>query len=321
MPAAAPDPTQRLLRLAAYLKSSFEDGRDFDLDTVTGQVPDYEDDAPRRSDGTLERGTRQYESLRRKFRRDCEDLEALLGIMVAWDDLSRTYRVQPPFFTAHERVALVAATAIATVSDDGERGGAGIGDAVGGDGGEVFVRITNDVGRLRDAIASRSVVTFTYNGKRRELEPYALAYRDDHWYVAGRDRTVAGVRAFRLDRVANDVAEPGLRFRDESDAFVLPPGLDPDGLFRFDPEEWGADPPVTARVRVAADVAPRFQLLVRGRIAAADGDTVEVEAEVRNRAAFRDRVLSFRDQARVLGPPELVAVVDDWLRAIAEPVR
>ena len=39
--------------------------------------------------------------------------------------------------------------------------------------------------------------------------------------------------------------------------------------------------------------------------------------EVRHHTSTRNRILSFREHARVLGPPALVAIVRDHLAALA----
>src|SRR5262249_32624755 len=60
---------------------------------------------------------------------------------------------------------------------------------------------------LQEAVENRQVVVFRYHGRRREeetqriVEPAALWYGADAWYVEGRDRMRDAVRAFRLDRV------------------------------------------------------------------------------------------------------------------------
>lgn len=314
MTAAQPDPTRRLLELAAYLKRSQDTGTGFDLDTVTAELPGYDDDAPRDADGRLSKGAKQS-ALRKKFQRDLHDLNSMLGVDVRYDEHDRVYRVARPFFSPAERLALVAASTLAAVDDDRPLGPAALGGAVEEEGQEVFLRVDAAAGLLRRAIEARHEVAFRYNGRDRVLEPYSLAYRDDHWYVAGRDQTVGTTRTFRLDRIeaqgGHDVIEERVDSR-----FELPDDLDAAGLFRFDPDEWGTDPPVRARVRVRADVAARFQLIVGGDIVEERDDVAVVEADVRNYDAFRDRVLSFRDYAQVLAPAELVAVVDDWLAAI-----
>jgi predicted DNA-binding transcriptional regulator YafY len=314
---AAAGSAQRQLDLAAYLKDRLDASAEFTLDVATAAVPSYAADAARRPDGSLVPKTRELESLRRQFRRDLDDLKERFGIDVAYDEHHHVYRVKPPFFTTAERQALIAAAAIASVDDTRDRDTAEIGGAVDARGHEVFLKVDDAVRLFRDAIVARAVIGFRHNHRDRQLEPYGLAYRDDHWYVGGFDRAADGPRAFRFDRIEMQDGRLALHTVEPGPAYDIPPGFDPSTLFRFDPDVWGSDPPVTARVEVDADLAWRFAIVVDGHIVAEDEHAAIVEAHVRNYAVFRDRVLGFRSAARVIEPPELVAAITDWLHQIA----
>ena len=85
---------------------------------------------------------------------------------------------------------------------------------------------------------------------------------------------------------------------------------------RLDPNDWGNDPPVIARVRVAADHVQNLQYELGGRVVERDDVSCVVELDVRHYSAFRDRLLGFRDHAVVIEPPALVTYVRDHLAAI-----
>src|SRR5205823_13124127 len=55
------------------------------------------------------------------------------------------------------------------------------------------------------AISRRRPVTFSYRGTQRRVDPWRLAFRNGHWYLAGRDHDRDGERNFRLDRLDADI--------------------------------------------------------------------------------------------------------------------
>jgi len=73
-------------------------------------------------------------------------------------------------------------------------------------------------GVVWDALLARSVVRFTYHGRRREVQPWKMISRSGAWYVLGLDETVDSPRVFRLSRIEDQpvrVGSPG--------AYDLPP--------------------------------------------------------------------------------------------------
>lgn len=79
---------------------------------------------------------------------------------------------------------------------------------------------------LAAAVVDRTTVTFAYQAPqsaatKRTVDPYALARRRGRWYLIGFDHTRAGIRAFRIDRIASTISlssQPG--------AFTPPEQLD-----------------------------------------------------------------------------------------------
>jgi proteasome accessory factor B len=54
---------------------------------------------------------------------------------------------------------------------------------------------------LREAIAARSEVSFSYHDAPRTLQPYGLLLREGFWYVIGHDLGHHEVRTYRVDRI------------------------------------------------------------------------------------------------------------------------
>ena len=67
-----------------------------------------------------------------------------------------------------------------------------------------------DFHSITTAISERCTISFTYLSpslarENRAVAPYAIATRNSHWYVAGRDLAKNGVRTFRFDRIEGEI--------------------------------------------------------------------------------------------------------------------
>jgi len=161
------------------------------------------------------------------------------------------------------------------------------------------------------AISRRRPVTFSYRGAERRVDPWRLAFRNGHWYLAGRDHGRDEERNFRLDRVESDIVI------DESGDPFEPP-VDTPG--HAAPWQMGDEVPVTARLLVDADHAG-WAVGQVGRDAVEsrrDDGSVVLSVHVTNRSAFRSFVLGFLDHAEVLDPPELRAEMVSWLEQLCD---
>lgn len=314
-----PSPAERILALAAYLDAHRRDP--VTLDDIARDVPGYRDE-PDGSDGphpatTLTKQSKEWESVRKKLHRDLDDLRTQWGIDVGYDDVEHHYRLAPPFFTAGERAALISAAAVVAVEGvhTGEPGA--IGSKVDDRLARVIVSVHDLVDDFRDAIASRTPVTFVHEGRVRVLEPWALGIWRNRWYVAGGDPDHAhDMRRFRLDRI--DVSPSGhLTGAGAPGSVAVPEWFDVDKAFDFDPNSWGHDPVLDARVRVATDHAAAFVDEFGGDVVARDTDHVTVAFAVRHYESFRNRLFAFRGNAVVEAPPELVDQVRAHLHAVA----
>lgn len=76
------------------------------------------------------------------------------------------------------------------------------------------------------AISKRELVSFSYLSASmvsqiRTIEPYAIATRNSHWYVAGRDIEKQEIRTFRLDRIDGEIS-----ISRNAQGFDIPAGFD-----------------------------------------------------------------------------------------------
>jgi proteasome accessory factor B len=168
---------------------------------------------------------------------------------------------------------------------------------------------------LHDAMSRLQVVSFTYNGRTRELEPFGLLARSGWWYLVGNDRSVNAMRTFRVDRISSDVVVL------EGETFERPADFDVRTSFPADLKELpdsidvGGD---IAKVLIdATDVNTVLgqygpdALVERHR----DGSAT-FAIPCANVQAFEHWLLGFLDRAEVLEPVKLRQHVVEWLTAL-----
>ncbi len=166
---------------------------------------------------------------------------------------------------------------------------------------------------LREALAERAEVAFSYRGTARRLQPYGLLLRGGHWYLIGHDLAAAGQRTYRVDRIegAVDVGEPG--------TFQRPEDFSAAAAFPADPKELGDEPTSRADVRFDAPLASLItgslpdEAVVRRE---PDGSVV-VSVACANLDAFRAWLFAWGTHAEVLGPAQVRAAVVAWLDDLA----
>ncbi|HKY14501.1 MAG TPA: WYL domain-containing protein [Microthrixaceae bacterium] len=263
-------------------------------------------------------------SFRRAFERDKDDLRGMLVPIVTeevpfsdppqigYRILSKDYYLEDPGLTNEELAALkLAAGAIQvegqTPSIESLRKLGGV-VSDPSDEGETLAVLPVQAG-LADvfrAQAERRVISFGFRGERRRLQPYALSFQRGHWYVAGFDEDRAATRNFRLDRIEGDIvvgSEPG--------AFELTAPTD------IQLQSWllGDGEPVEATVLVDAEIAAHARQEFGDAAhweTRPDGSAVLTLA-VTNPENFRSFVLTYLEDAEVLGPPDLRNMVVSWL--------
>jgi len=298
-------PTERILNLAAY---AHERGVPVSLEAITVDVPGYEVAGP------LVAGTPEWETVRKRLQRDLADLRDHWGIELRFDPDADGYVLAPPFLDRAERTALIAAATIVGVEGiDSGRPGA-IGSAVDDSEAQIVVRVHELVAVLRGAISTRSTVTFGYDGATRRVQPWAIGTWRNRWYLAANDCALDELRRFRLDRIAPGAPTIAV---DTTDTYSVPSDFDVDAAFDLDPNSWGHDPVLHARVLVERDHVGSFVTEMGGAVTSHDDDGSVVELDVREYQSFRTRLLSFGGHARVESPPELVELVASHLRALA----
>ena len=300
---------ERLLKLLAIL-----------LDTT---VPLSAEDLRRRLGGYPDNDA----SFRRAFERDKDDIRQL-GVTIQKQNVPDRdppvegyfidqveYAGKDPGLEADELTALHLAAALVRVEDLGD-------DALWKLGGrptsqapdaEPAVHLasteqTNNAGILQVAIAKRQLVRFTYGDVDRELEPARLSFKRGRWYVSGIDRSRGAERVFRLDRIETAI-EVG-----EANAFEAQTVRGPQVTRTW---ELGDQEPLMTQVQIESEVAAWAKLqLEPSEVEEQSDGSIVANLSVRNPEHFRDWVLSFYDNAVVLGPPEMRTMMIDWLEGM-----
>jgi predicted DNA-binding transcriptional regulator YafY len=170
---------------------------------------------------------------------------------------------------------------------------------------------------IRDAVAARAPITFSYRGEERRLDPWGLLLRGGFWYVVGHDHDRDAQRTFRVDRMdggatAIVVGPPG--------SFQRPGTFDPRNAFPADPKQIGhsAADGVEAIIRIDAGRAGAVEReLGADRVVERSADGIVVRVPASNLPALRSWVLGLLEHAVVLEPPEVRTHIVEWVRAVA----
>ncbi|MGH8994130.1 MAG: helix-turn-helix transcriptional regulator [Acidimicrobiia bacterium] len=302
----------RLERLTNLIAVLLETRRPLTLEEIADRVPGYPDEPNTR---------------RRQFERDKATLRDIgvpisLEALYAFDHETgyrihrKDYELPPLDLSDDERVALhLAVTAVGLEGGEGRHALWKLGGAEGtGAAPLAALPSVPALPLLFDAYRRRAPVHFTYRGEPRRLWPFGIVFRNGHWYGVGHDPDRDAIRAFRADRI-----EGGLE-TGPAGGFEPPAGFDPSSALRDEPWRFGDEEPIEARVRVAPPHAGWVVAEVGEGAVAERGDdgSVVLRMAVTNRAAFRSFVLGLLDSAEVVGPPELVAEVVEWLEALAQ---
>jgi len=312
----ADSPADRILKLAAYAADCARSYTLITLTSVVDDVPGYATNAPRDDFGDIVADTTEWEAVRKKLQRDAKALRDSWGISLDYDETDHSYRLASPFFTPAERRALLAAAATVDVEGLPNTKPGELGAAIDDSGVSVILRLHAFVAAFRVAISGRNRVSFEYDARNRTVEPFALGMWRNRWYLAGSDATNGEFRRFRLDRIES----PAIAI-DAGSHFEIPDDFEPDTAFALDPNEWGTDPVLRARVRVSADHVQAFVDELGGEVTRAGHGpdaAVFVELDVRHYDSFRTRLLTFGRNAVVESPPELVDRMRAHLAALAD---
>ena len=296
------------MSLAAFLAHS---GRPRSLDEIRVAIPEY----------------KPGEAGRQMFIRDKRELVAAGFEVTEGDDryiIPRDRLYLPDLFLEDaERAALL----VALLSVRESRGSLRtVGATVGGFGDLSDVRkgrapaVQADLNAaacvdvLHRAISERRRVTGSYGGKERTLEPLGLLSRRGHWYLHARDLADGERKNFRVERFGSgpDMVGP-------SGAFAHPADLDLTAVLQ---DAWNLPSDVRYEVVVEVDdtMAGRaaFEVADDAELTWLADGSLRLTMVVTHLDAFRSWLLSYRDHAVVVGPPEVRQHIRSWLTGMVQ---
>lgn len=167
---------------------------------------------------------------------------------------------------------------------------------------------------LREAVARRTCVTFSYRSVDRVVDPWGLLLRDGFWYLVGFDHGRRDRRTYRIDRIESDVQ------LQSGSTFERPANFDPREAIPDDPKLIGADDS-TRDARVWIDrgrAAAAVRELGEDRVVERRSDgSIEFDVPCAHLPAFRSWLLGYLEHAEVLAPESVRQSVIDWLEAVA----
>jgi proteasome accessory factor B len=173
---------------------------------------------------------------------------------------------------------------------------------------------------IEAATRHKKRVTLTYQAattglvSKRDLDPYALVYRDGAWLAVGWCHLRREVRTFRVDRIRDAVMAP----KPKSPDFERPADFDVKAYAQRSPWTFTTDLPEEVQLALAPAAAEvgneDFGAAAVKRV---DGDRVLVRFDCGNLEFAATRVLAAKGAIRVVRGPRLRARILDELTAIA----
>jgi len=172
---------------------------------------------------------------------------------------------------------------------------------------------------IEAATRHRKRVTLTYQAaatgmvSKRDLDPYALVYREGAWLAVGWCHLRQEVRTFRVDRIQHAVMAP----KPKSPDFERPTDFDVKAYAQRSPWTFTTDPPEEVQLALlpkAAEIGSEdFGLTAVKRL---DGDRTLVTFDCGNFEFAATRVLAAKGAIRLLRGERLRARIYDELDAI-----
>jgi proteasome accessory factor BC len=183
--------------------------------------------------------------------------------------------------------------------------------------------ISQRLAKIETAIFRRKTIVFDYHTMERDavgarrVDPYQLLYQGGQFYVVGRSHERSAIRVFRLSRIRGKV---GYATKAEHD-FQRPTNFDPRAYAnRID---WQFGQPIgTAEVwiseRIAWQIERHFGRYGEMRPAGEDGRDLLFVTEYANSRQLIAWALGLGDNARIVGPPELVTELRDRISLLVD---
>jgi proteasome accessory factor C len=182
--------------------------------------------------------------------------------------------------------------------------------------------LSQRLSKIETAIFRRKTILFDYYTmgrdalESRKVDPYHLLFRDRQYYLIGHSHERGDVRVFRLTRIRGKV---GYSSKAEHD-FPRPKEFDPRLYANRAPWQYG-EIVGTARVWLSDKIEwleARHYRTAGTFDAHADGDGAVFETDYADARRLAGWVMSLREHARILDPPQLLDEAGERLKRIIE---
>jgi proteasome accessory factor BC len=181
--------------------------------------------------------------------------------------------------------------------------------------------VSQRLAKIETAIFRRKTIVFEYHTMERDdigtrrVDPYQLLYQGGQFYVVGRSHERDAIRVFRLSRIRGKV---GYATKAEHD-FQRPDNFDPRAYANRIDWQFG-DALGTAEVWIGSRIAWQIERHFGryGEIRRLDDDDVLFVTPYANSRQLTAWVLGLGENARVVGPPELVEELRERVGLLVE---
>ncbi|HEU0035475.1 MAG TPA: WYL domain-containing protein [Kofleriaceae bacterium] len=173
---------------------------------------------------------------------------------------------------------------------------------------------------LESATRLRKRVTLTYQAattgmrSKRDVDPYALVYREGAWLLVGWCHLRKEIRSFRVDRIREAVQAP----KPKSPDFERPADFDVKAFAQRSPWTFTTDPPEEVQLALSPEAAEvGNEDFGPTAVKRQEGDRMLVTFDCANLEFAATRVIAAKGAIRVLRGDRLRARVTEELDAIA----
>jgi proteasome accessory factor BC len=181
--------------------------------------------------------------------------------------------------------------------------------------------VSQRLAKIETAIFRRKTIVFEYHTMERDdvgtrrVDPYQLLYQGGQFYVVGRSHERHAIRVFRLSRIRGKV---GYATKAEHD-FQRPDNFDPRAYANRIDWQFG-EPVGTAEVWIGSRIAWQIERHFGryGEIRPLDDDDVLFVTPYANARQLIAWVLGLGENARVVGPPELLEELRERVALLVE---
>ncbi|MGE0870012.1 MAG: helix-turn-helix transcriptional regulator [Kofleriaceae bacterium] len=178
--------------------------------------------------------------------------------------------------------------------------------------GEIYATLESAT-RLRKRVTLKYQAAATGMVSKRDLDPYALVYREGAWLAIGWCHLRQEVRSFRVDRMHEAVQAP----KPKSPDFERPAEFDVKAYAQRSPWTFATDPPEEVQLALSAEAAEvGNEDFGPNAVKRQDGDRTLITFDCTNLEFAATRVLAAKGAIRVTRGSRLRARIADELAAI-----